>query len=66
MILESFFYISDRKRISTEALEMIQADGEAPVIPVDSSSDDEDHVAEGTSDDSDNDYRLPSSERYVK
>jgi hypothetical protein len=56
-----------KKMTTAEALEMIQADDEAPVSAVDSSSEDEDLlVAEGISDDSDPDYKLPTSERYVK
>jgi len=56
-----------QKMSTAETLQMIQADDEAPLIAVDSSSDDEDlFVAEGISDDSDPDYRLPTSERFVK
>ncbi|XP_039503935.1 piggyBac transposable element-derived protein 4-like [Pimephales promelas] len=52
-----------QKMSTAETLQMIQADDEAPLIAVDSSSDDEDlFVAEGISDDSDPDYRLPTSE----
>jgi len=54
----------EKKMSAAEALAMIQADLEAPVSAIDSSSEDEDlFVAEGISDP---DYKLPTSERYVK
>jgi len=57
----------EKKMSAAEALAMIQADEEAAVSAIDSSSEDEDlFVAEGISDDGDPDYKLPSTERYVK
>ena len=51
---------------NTEVLEILDLDAENTVCVGDSSSEDEDLLQpENTHEDSDPDYRLPSTERYV-